>query len=1483
MADSALSPVTHKPKPPRAPASAGVRSNGSVEGNELLLGAHRKNVSSKKSPSIAGSESGKGALEAEVDELKRQLRESEKRLSTPVRGSRRPRDSLQTANVSLQGERYNASPYEPVEPRIMWYPFEDDPEVKDHLEKLRQSEERIAHRHEVWSHEWVRAQRDINAKIEAPIPPVFSARDDATVLKLASLADQFALTGQPSPRRGENAGRAESPSKQSDPTRYERTYSPANNDPSAGNSRSMSRANSRATRRTSSINVLAEKLLSSFGMADAVDIVLPSPEDVVNERVGDILGTRFVLKRDLFDAAFARRDTVGVMGGAPAFRMIPRFNIGAVSQAHLSGVKTILNEIAKQWDGPVVWINLREEPVVYINNRSYIVRSAVDPLEPLATPGIKAARLEDLEEKLRHEVLKEGSRFGGNVIVHKETAAGTIDAQWEAVEEGGVGTLRSMFDGLAKAGYDVRYNRLPVTPHDAISTNQFDAIFEICERHPKDPIIANCQTGRGRSTVAMIVAALVRFYQHNRGASTVSTHVSLLRREEFVGGVSKLAQLVAMLPEGQEHERRVSIMCELTGKASNLVDRIIAAFKTDVTLTGVALLNRFCHLVAFSAYCDARLHRRSTTLTFSKWLQANSVLDAFLASLGSHEVVKETLGAGTHESQHKSTTERHGDVLLRGVALMSRPSPSEARAPIPGVVALRQPHMHVPILTCGGASATGREALLELACETFPAASRVDWIDVRAEPHVYVNGTPYAAVPAASIFTEPFNTAHMTSAAIEEMERRLKNDVIDEVRHSNGMLEVVVANVADKTSTATSLKVHDVKTPKEYAARFTCAKNVAYHRVPFTVGRTFNSLSVHPMIDVAASSPTDAIAVIEDSIGGVRSTIATSFFVMGRLAQRRPLNSVCTPDAVREALSINDFAASIATDTCFGGAEEQAIIDDTHSTELLVAANLAQALAAGTLLMTTEAVTRFCGRGFEWNLLDRVASLAADVTASVGERRTTATHEALGTVVMYLHVYLSAVYITEVLGGRTKHRYDEWVASLTEIGLLIEKMREHPKDGLKFISPQNLFLDTDVGPVARRRGNVLTSNFGLKADHFPGAIRKNMRPQVPGVPNFRKVDHTNVYGVGIPTRRGILNLLRVLGAEDTPLDLHGESEADPEIVASHPRVELFHPGQQASPVAPRGRVIWVNMREEPLLFVGDRPFVLRDLANPYVNVELTGITPERIEAIEAAMQADCVADAAKYNNQFLTHDEITPGVMGGLWEPGTPESIQTLRQIYDNAATKGARVTFVRLPVTDEQMPEIRDFDILVQALLPDIIAASDFPDGESLSLVFNCQMGRGRTTTGMIVGSMLIGLVQPSYYDKLRDTYPQLYPADQSKWANGFYTVVNELLRILVDGRDAKTRVDLVINACDAMQNLRTAIEVFKQQYESPDASESARGRALHHGQHYLMRYFFLVVLNSYLHEAWDPETRRLKCTFVEYMEPRDELRHFSGRCELK
>jgi hypothetical protein len=74
-------------------------------------------------------------------------------------------------------------------------------------------------------------------------------------------------------------------------------------------------------------------------------------------------------------------------------------------------------------------------------------------------------------------------------------------------------------------------------------------------------------------------------------------------------------------------------------------------------------------------------------------------------------------------------------------------------------------------------------------------------------------------------------------------------------------------------------------------------------------------------------------------------------------------------------------------------------------------------------------------------------------------------------------------------------------------------------------------------------------------------------------------------------------------------------------------------------------------------------------------------------------------------------------------------------------------------------------------------------------------------------------------------------------------------------------------------MQNLRTAIENFVNIIHSSDVREDERGRAHHHGLHYLQRYFNLVAFTEYLSTELDCVHGTVATTFEDWMNARPEL----------
>lgn len=109
---------------------------------------------------------------------------------------------------------------------------------------------------------------------------------------------------------------------------------------------------------------------------------------------------------------------------------------------------------------------------------------------------------------------------------------------------------------------------------------------------------------------------------------------------------------------------------------------------------------------------------------------------------------------------------------------------------------------------------------------------------------------------------------------------------------------------------------------------------------------------------------------------------------------------------------------------------------------------------------------------------------------------------------------------------------------------------------------------SEMGIVAvSRTGEVLGSQTVLKSDHCPGCQQPSLPERVEGAPNFREIPGFPVYGVANPTVEGIKSVIQRVGSSK------------------------------------KGRpVFWHNMREEPVIYINGKPFVLREVERPYKNM-----------------------------------------------------------------------------------------------------------------------------------------------------------------------------------------------------------------------------------------------------------------------------------------
>ena len=181
---------------------------------------------------------------------------------------------------------------------------------------------------------------------------------------------------------------------------------------------------------------------------------------------------------------------------------------------------------------------------------------------------------------------------------------------------------------------------------------------------------------------------------------------------------------------------------------------------------------------------------------------------------------------------------------------------------------------------------------------------------------------------------------------------------------------------------------------------------------------------------------------------------------------------------------------------------------------------------------------------------------------------------------------------------------------------------------------------------------------------------------------------------------------------------------------------------------------------------------------------------------------------------------------------------------------------------------------------------------------VFNCQMGRGRTTQGLVVTylmKMIVGktnlCTQPDTYftdEEDVDNFDLHSPntaADgvdaslEKGYKAGQYNLVLQLIAVLQYGKLAKKLTDMAIDACGHMQNLREAIYDYRIRLAALPLDSGKYQITLQIGCNYLVRYFYLITFADYLIENWstwelDLE-RKPPIAFSEWLTTRREIQN--------
>ena len=255
----------------------------------------------------------------------------------------------------------------------------------------------------------------------------------------------------------------------------------------------------------------------------------------------------------------------------------------------------------------------------------------------------------------------------------------------------------------------------------------------------------------------------------------------------------------------------------------------------------------------------------------------------------------------------------------------------------------------------------------------------------------------------------------------------------------------------------------------------------------------------------------------------------------------------------------------------------------------------------------------------------------------------------------------------------------------TKITGLTENKEDRENDARNDVKEEIPFLDL--------------SNHWIKPDMFDGIhILDDSFEKIEGAPNFRQIPGFPVFGTGQPTEKAIEDIIN--------------------------RVKTGKENQ---------KIIWFVMRQEPVVYINGESFAPRDPDNPHMNISAR-MEKDQIRSVESHLVKVLEKRKNESGNntiQFKMDLEFAENPMEREDEKDnlTVEDLEEPEHLYRKCGAKcNVVLEVIRVPIAEDQMP-MDYMDTIIDALKN---------EPASTPCVFNCQMGKGRTTVGMVAACLI-------------------------------------------------------------------------------------------------------------------------------------------------
>merc|ERR1719336_2608476 len=318
---------------------------------------------------------------------------------------------------------------------------------------------------------------------------------------------------------------------------------------------------------------------------------------------------------------------------------------------------------------------------------------------------------------------------------------------------------------------------------------------------------------------------------------------------------------------------------------------------------------------------------------------------------------------------------------------------------------------------------------------------------------------------------------------------------------------------------------------------------------------------------------------------------------------------------------------------------------------------------------------------------------------------------------------------------------------------------------------------------------------------------------------------------------------------------------------------------------PKGKTVWMNMREEPILYINGVPCAPRHKTKLHENI-VVSLKPEELNAFEDKCVTE--VEAMKKDGSMEVHKDAAhqenPMEREDMVENVKADNIKSFHSLVKGLTESMPELTYVRIPFQEERALPEACFDLMVKQL------AGESP--ANTTCVITSQKGQGRSTLAAVAASIIKatqmmvklntmvaeGMAERSWADGIiRSKFEDPLPSEDNKdpFLRGEFDVIKELLEKVPETKTGKVLADKMIDICGVppegtgIQNLRKCIIQTKYKYDAATEDRQAVWKKMI--INFIERYFYLICFATYA-KQFGPEG--FKKTFVEWINENSSLR---------